>query len=917
MKAQIKEIAKKILRSSSLIGNVDQIHGGYVYGWAYDKNQPERSLNIKIEFGDVILAEGKSNIFREDLKDSNIGNGNHGFQLSITNYPVHFNSKIKITELEKGDEVYIPRDAQAFLQFNESRVSASIKSVNNQLEFEVVKKSNERLSSNSLVVYCDNTLIETLTLDANLDRQKLIVPIPKAFNNGEFHLVTLGLDNHIQTIAKEVIFMPSQMTPWEYLKTGFVKSNYPSLSPFSAFKYNSMYAQLNNLLKTDNLKGLQNIQQAHEVLVEGYENRNKFPILNLPKVNNPEISIIIPVHNKFELTYHAIASIILAPTNYSYEVVVVDDVSTDQTIEIESIIKNVRVIKNEENLLFLRNCNKAAELVDGEYLIFLNNDVEVTAYWSDELINGLKTMPNAGLTGSKLLNLDGTLQEAGGIVWGSGTPWNVGYGQNAQAPEFNYVRQVDYLSGAALAISRKVWNKVGGFSEEFIPAYYEDTDLAFKIREAGLKVYYQPFSQVIHFEGMSHGRDVSEGIKQYQEVNSKTFRKKWSEQYKNNGVEGVNLQIEKDRNISKRVLAIDYATPRPDIDAGSYAAIQEIKLLQSFGMKVSFVPENMAYFGNYSQDLQRMGVEVLFYPFYASINEIIETRGKEFDIFYITRYNIAEICIDKIKEVNPSAKIIFNNADLHFLRELRFSLQQKDTNLKSVNETKNRELKVMEKVDAILSYNESEHAIILSHLFKDENIFLCPWVLEKKFTKNNFEERRDIVFLGNYNHHPNFQAVEFFVKEVMPGIRALNKGIKFRIYGSNMGNKLDEFVADDVILDGYIPNLEAMFSTARIFLAPLLSGAGIKGKVLESMAYGVPTILSPVAAEGTGLNHKISTFVARSPDEWVEYIEKLYNNKDEWNKISENSKIIVEEKYSFEKGVAAFKEMFEYLEIYV
>lgn len=547
--------------------------------------------------------------------------------------------------------------------------------------------------------------------------------------------------------------------------------------------------------------------------------------------------------------------------------------------------------------------------------MFLNNDTEVTKFWLDELLYVFENHADAGLVGSKLINANGSLQEAGGVIWKTGTPWNVGYGQNAFAPEFNFVREADYVSGASMAISKSLWEKVGRFSLEFAPAYYEDTDLAFKVREAGKKVYYTPFPQVIHFEGMSNGKDVTKGIKKYQKVNEKTFKKKWAKDFKSHGEEGVDLLSEINRAKDKSVLVIDYQTPQLNNDVGSYAAIQEIKILNSLGFKVTFVPENLAFFAKNTHALQKIGVEVIHAPFAYSVHEVIQTRGSKYDAVYITRYNVAANYIDTIR-ANSKAKIIFNNADLHFLRELRSALR-KGEDLTQPIKTRNEELEVMRKVDAILSYNEVEHAVILSHNLKEDNIFLCPWVVEKKPCTKTFEEKQDLVFLGNFNHPPNFEGVEFMAKEVMPKLANKNPNIKLKIFGSNVNDEVEALASENVEVVGFAEDLYEMFNDTRIFVAPLLSGAGIKGKVLEAMAHCVPTIMTPVAAEGTKLTNKISTLIAKNSDEWVDQILLLYDNQKLWTKLKENACTIVDEEFSFEKGQEKFKEALESVDIFV
>ena len=461
-------------------------------------------------------------------------------------------------------------------------------------------------------------------------------------------------------------------------------------------------------------------------------------------------------------------------------------------------------------------------------------------------------------------------------------------------------------------LPKVLWDQVDGLSDEFAPCYYEDTDLAFKIRSIGYRTVYCPQAEVIHFEGMSHGTDTSKGLKRYQNVNAPKFAAKWSEAFAHNGRVGHELWRHKDRQIRFRALVIDYATPEPDKNAGAYAAIQEMRLLQAHGFKLTFIPENIAHFGRYTIELQERGIECIFAPFYLSVEDFIEQCGHQFDLVFITRYAVAERYVDKIRE-HSQAKILFNNADLHFLRELREHLRKGGTELSKPLETRDRELGLMQKVDAILSYNELEHGVITSHILRDENIFKCPWVIEAKGHKTPFESRIGIAFLGGYRHTPNVEAVDFFVTKVMPLLRIHNKDICLHIYGSHPPEHFKDFEGDDIILEGFVESLDDIFESCRLFVVPLLSGAGIKGKVLDAMSYGMPSVLSPIAAEATGLSHGINTLIADTPEEWVEAILTLYHDAQQWQLFSDNSLTLAKHNYSFEVGYKLMGKALNYL----
>lgn len=892
--------------SMRLVGGIDALNGGVLSGWAADLNS-KKSISIAIYCENKLIGSGAAELLRPDLKEANINDGLHGFKIEIDTTALEDNATIELRELT----------SDSLLETNEFNIGilepsfwAEAQSINgNQFFFAV--SSNAPIQEKILEISCDGEVVCEHTVNSQQKSIQDHVWLPAKILDNQSHLLEISIKGIAQKLGGAYFTLKPVLTPWMYLKDSHKKPGFMSLPQQADSRYEALHYQLENVVKGNAEIDMKSIMTAHEVMVEGYEGRKKFPSFSLPKFEKPEVSIVVPAYNKFELTYHCIASVLLAYNKTTYEVILADDCSTDETIEAETIIENLVISRNPENLRFLRSCNRATEIAKGDYIIFLNNDTEVSSFWIDELIEKHKSDGQVGLTGSKLLNLDGSMQEAGGIVWGNGQPWNVGRDANPLQPEFNYAREVDYVSGAAMCIPKTIWEEVGRFSEELVPCYYEDTDLAFKVRDAGYKTVYVPTSEVVHFEGQSHGRDVTKGLKRYQVVNEKTFRNKWFKAFKHNGKASLeNLKIEKDRNIDQRILVIDYASPQPNKDAGSYAAIQEIKLMLALGFKVTFVPENLAHFGKYTTALQKMGVEVLYAPFYTSMDDVLARRLDEMDAVYITRYYVAEAYLQKIKE--KGKKVIFNNADLHFLREMRAALKngKDEEKLTDALETRVRELRVCNSVDAILTYNATEHAVITSHILDAEKLHITPWVLEEKQPGPAFEKREGIVFLGGFNHTPNIECVEFLAKDIMPLLAKKRPDITLYVYGSNMPDEMKEFECDNIKMVGFAEHLDDVFHNHRVFVAPLLSGAGIKGKVLESMAYGLPTVLTDVAAEGTGLTHGISTLIAEKAEEWVDGIIKLYDDEKLWQKFADNQNTLVKSNFSFEGGKAAFKEIF-------
>jgi GT2 family glycosyltransferase/glycosyltransferase involved in cell wall biosynthesis len=761
--------------------------------------------------------------------------------------------------------------------------------------------------SGDIALFINGTFCELIAISGGATP----VPLPLHWLRGEPVDVELRDPSGSQIFLSHPMLAPRFLTPVEVL----LQEAKPPFPTNLTVRANHRYQALRNHLRQP-MEGLQPqmLIRALQTLDRDYNTLKLLP-LEFPVVSEPDVSVIIPAHNKIEATYYALSALLLAHNNVRFEIILVDDGSTDETAAIEELVQGIRVIRNEQPLRFIKACNRGVSESRGKFVVLLNNDTEVTVGWLDALVEAFQRFDNVGAVGAKLLYPDGRLQDAGGIVWSSGNPWNYGNGMNPWDPRFCYARQVDYLSGAALMTTREIWDEVGGLSQYLEPMYFEDTDFSFKVREAGYKTYFIPSSIVYHFEGTTSGTDTSAGFKKFQEINRPKFKRCWAKAFSRHGEEGVQADLEKDRGITGRILFIDYTTPREDRDAGSYAAIREIELVQSMGYKVTFLPQNLSYFGEYTEELMRNGVEVITSPFTLSLASFLVHRANEFDAAYITRYYVAAETVDFIREHSPKTRILLNNADLHFLRELRTALIDNDeARLEGMRIIRQQELEMMRRVDLVLSYNEVEHAVITSHTDGQVKVMTCPWVVDLPTHVTPLSERKGLAFLGSFNHPPNVEGIKWFCRDVMPLLEG--EELSLTIYGSGMNQDIKDLASDWIDPLGYIEDVADAYQRHRVFVAPLLSGAGMKGKVVSALAYGIPTVLTPTAAEGIGLRHGYDCIIARKPEEWVSAITQLCNNDDLWHAISVASRTYAASHFSFAAGKQKMKAAFEAVDLY-
>ena len=618
--------------------------------------------------------------------------------------------------------------------------------------------------------------------------------------------------------------------------------------------------------------------------------------LEIASSDDPLVSIIIPAYNQFAYTFNCLESLsVNLSSDLAYEVIIVNDASTDDTLEqLATLVKGIKVLTNAENSGFIRSCNYGASQAKGQYLYFLNNDTRILENCLESLLKLIINNPQVGAVGSKLIYANGKQQEAGGIIWNSADGWNYGRLDSPEEPEYNYVRPVDYCSGASLLVPTELFKQLGGFSQDFIPAYYEDTDLCFALRELGYQVLYQPQSNVIHYEGITSGTDLSSGIKQYQVINQTKFREKWSKVLTKHLDNDANNVPKAARRLQGKptILVIDSYVPLYDRESGCVRLLNILKLLLNLGYSVIFFPDNGYPEQPYTSVLQQLGIEVIYGTAQRyNLEEKLIKYLPLIDGVWLCRPELCDKYMDLIR-LKTKAPIIYDTIDLHFLRLKR----QKDYLDPSYQNTswswqtyQKLELNYANQAEATVVVTEDEKQVLSSLGVK--NVWVIPNIHEEisLSEKVAFDQRAGLVFIGSYNHPPNIDAVKWLCLEIMPLVWASRPDITVNLLGSNLKDEVKELANDQVIVTGYVPEVEPYFQKSRVFVAPLRFGAGMKGKIGQSLSLGLPTITTKIGAEGMGLIDHQDVLIADTAEEFAQAVIELYDNMELWQKLADNS----------------------------
>jgi GT2 family glycosyltransferase len=621
----------------------------------------------------------------------------------------------------------------------------------------------------------------------------------------------------------------------------------------------------------------------------------------------PRVSIVIPVYGQAGYALGCLDSLARNASRFSAEVIVFDDASPPETqVGVLAEVPWVRYVRAESNGGFLRACNAAVELARGEIVVLLNSDARVCEGWLDELIGAFDLFPNAGLVGSKLFNADGSLQEAGGIVWRDGSAWNYGRDDDPGRPEYGFARRVDYCSGAAIAIPKSLWQALDGFDPLYTPAYFEDADLAFRVRAAGREVWFQPLARALHYEGRTHGKDDKTGVKAYQVVNQRKFEARWGAALVEHGVRAENLLGEANRTVPNRLLILDALTPMPDRDAGSVLTLAMTSLFQQMGWAVSFAPaHNFAYEPKYTANLNRVGVETLYKPSVVDIDSLIAARPDAYDVILVFRHNVLSGIFDRLRAAYPLARILFHNVDLHYLRLLREAELKNNRQIANQAElARDSELELVARADCTIVTSAHEAGVLRAEL-PDAPIVVYPFTSEIRRAIAPPRARLDVIFVGGFRHPPNVDAVWHFVGDVWPLlVDRLPPSARLILVGPDAPFAIRALADERIEVAGHVPDLTPMLERARVMIAPLRFGAGVKGKVISGLANGLPVVASPLAIEATGLEDRKHVLVAETPEQQAAAILELYADDQLWRQLQEGGYAFVEDNYSIEASRA-------------
>ena len=609
----------------------------------------------------------------------------------------------------------------------------------------------------------------------------------------------------------------------------------------------------------------------------------------------PEVSIIVVLYNQAPLTFRCLCSIareVLTP----YELIVIDNGSTDATTAVLDRLEGAAVVRNPTNLFFLRAVRQGAERANSEHILLLNNDAILQEGAVEYALDTMKSAADIGAVGGRILLSEKTLQEAGNIIWRDGSCLSYGRDEDSEGPEFMFQRDVDYCSGAFLLLRHDLFRKLDYFDERFLPAYYEETDLCMRLREAGYRIVYDPRVQVLHREFGSLSAEKAIAL---QQKNRDIFFRKHKRQLETKHLsphpDHVLLARARLPRSSMKILFLDDQVPHPSLGGGFPRAQQIVRALQELGHFVSFYP--LQFPKDDWKDVYSVlppQVEVMLGYGIMRLDEFMIERMNYYDKIIVSRpHNMAILrrVLKSKSALRQEAELIYDAEALFALRTIRqLQVLGKNPTEKQIRVLLAKEIDLARFADQVVVVSENE-----ARYFSDggcQRLTVLTHSLEPWPTISLFHERTGFLFVGALNDDlsPNTDSLVWFVDEIMPRLRRnLGRETVLNVIGRNEASRTKGLTSPGVRLLGRVPRLNGHYDQARVFIAPTRFAAGIPHKVHEAAAHGVPVVATSIVADQLGWRDRRDLLVADDPQKFSEACEELYTDEKLWYSVRKNA----------------------------
>lgn len=607
----------------------------------------------------------------------------------------------------------------------------------------------------------------------------------------------------------------------------------------------------------------------------------------LPQSASPQVSIVLVLFNQAALTLECLQAL-ASNARLTVELLVVDNGSTDRTGDLLERLDGARIIRNAENRHYLRGVNQAAQATRGQALLLLNNDAFIRTGALEAAWSTLFSRPDIGAVGGPLVLPDGTLQEAGSIIWSDGSCAGYGRGFDPGAPEFQFAREVDFCSGAFILVRRSVFEALGGLDEAFAPAYYEEVDFCMRLRDAGWRIFFEPRAVADHFEFASSPSTQQALLLQQQHHMLFLERHQAVLRAHHFAPNSSELRARTRGQFRGRLLMIEDRVPFPSLGTGYPRSARILHELIAAGWFVTLYP--LIFMNDNWADIRAhfpAETEVMVGRGEMGLSRFLKERAGFYDTILVTRPHNMRSFLSASTRDAASFRLLYDAEAIFADRQLA-SLQitgvrPTDARRRDLLES---EIKLARAAETVIAVTERDATIFRDHGCADVRVLgHCLSVVP---TEAALSGRADLLFVGalDDNRSPNVDALVWFVSRIMPRLDALLGGdYRLIIAGRCQAERVFNLAGPRVRLFGRLEDLTPLYASARVFIAPTRFAAGIPLKVQEAASRGLPVVATSLLATQLGWENERELLVADTAETFAAACARLYRDSTLWHQL--------------------------------
>ncbi|MCI5105330.1 MAG: glycosyltransferase, partial [Pseudomonadales bacterium] len=627
-----------------------------------------------------------------------------------------------------------------------------------------------------------------------------------------------------------------------------------------------------------------------------------------------ELTILLIFYNQAPLSYLCLESL-LEYAEIPFRLLIIDNDSSDETADLLDRIRGARIVRNDGNLGFVKAVNQGAALASSSYLMLLNNDAMISEGCLEAAVSMLESDQSIGAVGGRIDLLDGSLQEAGSIIWNDGACLGYGRGDNPQEAAYQFQRDVDYCSGACLVFRTSQFLEMGGFDEDYAPAYYEESDFCVRLHEKGLRVVYNPKVQITHFEfASSAGFEGASRLQaEHRELLCQKHPRYLASRLENdpaNALRGRHYQHGR-----PNVLILDDRVPYPSLGAGYPRAANLLSELSQMPLNLTLFP--MLFPSGDWQEVYKTlpaTVEVILGRGEDQLAQFLEERQSYYDTIVVSReHNMATFnrIMAERSELLAGVELIYDAEAVSAPREiLRRRLLGEQISSEQEQQAIDAELELARDADRIVAVSAQEAAYFKSAGFSCTSVL--GHTMQTRSDSPGYSQRSGLLFVGALRDEgsPNVDSLLWFIINVWPLIEQALPDVQLTVVGDNQAPSLATIDKANIVFTGRVESIDEVYDRSRVFIAPTRFAAGIPHKIHEASGHGLPTVSTSLLAQQLSWRDGEELLVADEAADFARQCLRLLKDETLWNKIRQSGLAAVERDCSQQGFRAAIQEIF-------